>query len=87
MKKESKSRRQSRSMVASVTLLDGSGRTTLYGPAEPDPKPEEPHAPKDPKECAKLRRVQCERCLRYGGGPGRQGANCPFHMGEEDIKP
>ena len=89
MKNESKRRRQSRSMVASVTLLDGSGRTVLCGPTEPAPTPSEPEpkAPRNPRECAKLRRVECERCLRYGGGPGRRGASCPFGMGEEDEKP
>lgn len=81
MKNESKRR----SLVASMAILDGDGRTVLCGPAEP-PRPRampEPEQPKNPKECAKLRRVQCERCLRYGGGPGR---NCPFRMGEEDEK-
>lgn len=75
----------SRSMVASMAILDGDGRTVLCGPTEPDPVPREPEpkAPKDPRECAKRRRVECERCLRYGGGPGRRGANCPFGMGEE----
>lgn len=33
-------RGMSRSMVASMVLTDGSGRTVLCGPAEPDPKPE-----------------------------------------------
>lgn len=81
MKNESKRRRPIRSLVASITIEDGSGRTTLYGPTEPEaPEPDEP---KDPKECAKRRRVECRRCLRYGGGPGRQGARCPFGMGEE----
>lgn len=75
----------SKSLVASVTLLDGHERTVLCGPAEPIPTPApKPKAPKDPKECAKRRRVECERCLRYGGAPGRYEAKCPFRMGEEE---
>lgn len=75
----------SRSMVASVILTDESGRTVLCGSAESDPIPivPKPKVPKDPKECAKRRRVECERCLRYGGAPGRYEASCPFKMGEE----
>ena len=78
----------SRSMVASMAILDGHGRTVLCGSTGSNPLPvgSKPKAPKDPKECAERRRVECERCLRYGGAPGRYEASCPFQMGEEEKK-